>query len=129
MTEAATLLVELLAASLAGCQATEAWHHGSLFEALRARIRAILDDDSKNWLLRKLAELLNCPFCLSHWTCGTAILVMFLAGPESLYRWPVYALAATRVAQLLNDWSHPFTRSPGGDGSEILEGEEYSLID
>lgn len=131
MTDAAVLLASLLVAALAGCQAVETWHHGSLFRGVRSWLWTVRNDEKRWWLARKSAELLTCPFCLSHWTCAAAVVAMFLTDWDSSWRLPVYGLAAVRLAQLLNDISHPLTRSPS-DETEIdqtADVDEFSVVD
>ena len=102
------MIVTFPLAVLANWQVLEIWRHGSLFAGARA------------WLEARggvASEPLLCTFCLSNWTA--AILTV-----PGLYRvfgddwnalawwWPVSALAVARAANLLNDWSHPFCRTP-----------------
>ena len=126
------LLIDLLIAALAGCQAVEVWHHGSIFKAARSWVGGCRDDESE-FVSRKICELLLCPFCLSHWTClaATAV-VLFVTDPLSAWRLPVYALAVTRIAQLLNDATHGFTNSPPSDVTEIDETSDvdsFTVVD
>lgn len=116
-------LVLTAAAVLAANGAVEVWRHGSIFADARARHEA---GD------RFVDRLLTCPFCLSVW-CGLAA-VWAVFGAETFPREPLphqpfvlwagaavvamtaqflaCGLACARAAQLLNDWSHPWSRSP-----------------
>ena len=104
----------MLVGALAGAQITETVHHGSIFGPLRERAAVWA---SKRGVRKFLGELVRCPFCLSHWSCATA--VVWLWWGSDPWSWPIYALAATRLAQLLNDVSHPITRSPSD--AEVFE--------
>lgn len=117
MTEAA---LALLVGALAGAQATETLHHGSIFAPWREKAT---DWSSKRGVRKFVGDLLRCPFCLAHWTCGLAIAGLWFLPPAAT--WPIYALAATRLAQILNDVLHPWTRSPS-DTEIALSLEEDS---
>lgn len=119
------LIVNLLIAALAGCQAVEAWHHGSLFAGSREWVRS-RKKTSRSLVARKVCELLACPFCLSHWTCFACVLVVCLTEWDSPWRLPVYALAVTRVSQLINDSTHDLTRSPSS--VEEVEVDESAAV-
>lgn len=126
------LLIDLLIAALAGCQAVEVWHHGSIFKAARSWVGECRDEEREP-LSGKICEMLLCPFCLSHWTClATTAVVLFATDPLSAWRLPVYALAVTRAAQLLSDVAHGFTKSPPSDVTEIDETSDvdsYTVVD
>lgn len=105
--------LDLAAASLATMQIVETWRHGSIFAGARAEVEARTGF---------FAELLTCPFCLSHWVAGGAVVVCLLA--QSVHPWlmfPVWAFAVTRAAQLLHDATHSISRSPGA--GDNLPGE------
>jgi len=98
----------LLLAVAANWQLVETWHHGELFARARAWFEA------RGGLS---AELVGCPFCLSHWT---AILVTaVVAGSElsnhgSVDWWlvPLFWLAVVRLSNLANDCTHAVCRTP-----------------
>ena len=121
------LVIDLFVAALAGCQVTETWHHGSVFRGVRARLKSIRYDGNRRWPVRKLSELLTCPFCLSHWTCFVCVLTLCLADWGSIWRLPVYGFAVTRIAQLVNDVTHGITRSP--ESVEETEIDETAEVD
>lgn len=89
---------------MATWQLVETWHHGSIFEAQRAKLE--LFDGF-------FARLLTCMFCLSHWAatfvvgwCAVSYVLMHLED----YHWigevmvvPVLALAVVRGAQVGHD--------------------------
>ncbi len=134
-----SLIIDLLVAALAGCQVTETWHHGGIFRGVRAKLKSVQDDGSRSWPVRRLSELLTCPFCSSHWVCFACVLVMWLADWDSFWRLPVYGFAVTRIAQLVSDATHGIVRSPESaeteevdqtaevDRFEVVDEEEVSL--
>lgn len=121
--------VFLLVGALAGCQITETIHHGSIFGGLRATARAWRK--SPNWILSKAGELIECPFCLSHWACGMAVTWLWLTPTGSPWQVPVFIFAAVRMAQILNDYTHSFTRSPPSDETEetVYIEQSVDLVD
>lgn len=90
----------LVCAALAVNQVIETWQHGSIFRAWYARAEA------RDGFV---AELLTCPFCLGHWV-ALLVVVGFLIVPAGA-RILILALAVTRLAQLLNDFSYPWQRT------------------
>lgn len=106
--DASHRLFEFLLLVLAGSQVVETWRHGSLFA-----------DQRSIWSARGglLGELLNCMFCLSHWSLFLACL-LYTAYPQLpdsarlLFSFVLYWLSSVRAAQLLNDWTHARNRSP-----------------
>lgn len=111
-------LPDLIILVLATGQTIETWHHGSLFEDRRAIIEIWGDGWQK--------DLLRCMFCLSHWAAAVIVLWFGLAAlldsPLSwFFRFPVYVLAVTRGAQLLNDVTKGFCRTPGQRDSKKFE--------
>lgn len=128
--EAAVLLV----LGLATWQAVEVWHHGKLFAGRRAaaetwagwwyhgpfavkrmarcrlaRPRLLclkLSHDAWAWL----GGLLGCPFCTSVWAGG--VLYALWTWTPDWVRVVHYALAASRLANALNDLTHAHCRTP-----------------
>ena len=96
----------------------EAWHHGSIFVPVRARIES-------SWLPRadllgKLAEGLLCPFCVSYWVSAavTAVSWWMVDGwspPAVFLLW----FGGARGAQLLNDVLARWLRTPNRSGEQI----------
>ncbi|MCI0421519.1 MAG: DUF1360 domain-containing protein, partial [Acidobacteria bacterium] len=80
-------------------QTIEIWHHGLIFAGWRAR--------AELWE-NKLGELLTCPFCLSPWIACLMLILWHVpyAG------WLVLTLAIARTANLGNDLSHHWCRTP-----------------
>lgn len=125
--------LDLAVAALATWQAVEVWHHGSLF----AGPRAALEVKSGFW-----ARLLLCPFCLSVWVAVVAAVALDrgdrsppwvdLGWVSRALTWALdqvllalraacYALAVARLANLGNDLTRGWCRTPnprsriGGD--------------
>lgn len=106
-----TLTYLLVVCALANWQMVETWHHGSIFASARARVEMY---QGSFW-----ADLLSCPFCLSHWTAGgLTILAMALAQQvcAAPFAWflltPALSLAVTRLSNLCNDLTHDKCRTP-----------------
>lgn len=108
-------LVYLLLTALATWQITETIHHGSIFDKPRAYLEA-----SGGFF----SDLVGCPFCLSHWV---AALVVGLSWDtySTTTSWVIvlFCFASARLAQLGNDLTHGFCRTPrlklGQDLNEI----------
>ena len=98
-------ILDLIVLVLATNHAIEVYHHGSIFAGVRARLE--VGDGF-------LSELMNCMFCLSIWV-GAIIGAYYLCFDNIYIRLPVYALAITRGANLLNDLTHHRHRTPGAD--------------
>jgi hypothetical protein len=120
----------LVVAALAAWQAVEVWHHGSVFDRARAR----LELKTGFWV-----DLLQCPFCLSVWVGMVTVLTVHpgdtvpplvdlgwvsraLSWVVSqfilLLWWVVHGLAVARLANLGNDLTHHWCRTPR-PGAEI----------
>ena len=102
------LLIDFLAAILACSQVVEIWNHGSIFATRRAKVSL-----SDSWI----ATLLRCMFCLSVWVGWLAALTVLVADllPDFyalVVRTIFYGFAISRAANLLNDYSKPFSRTP-----------------
>jgi hypothetical protein len=92
-------------AALATWQAVEIWHHSSLLATVRARVE--LWDNV-------LSRGLSCPFCLSNWVAGLLALALTIAESRGL-SWlalPALALAVARLANLGNDLTRTWNRTP-----------------
>ena len=97
-------ILDLAVLVLATNHVIEVYHHGSIFSGIRARFEARND---------LLSELMTCMFCLSLWI-GAGLAAYYLCLANTYMRLPVYALAVTRGANLLNDLTHRWHRTPGG---------------
>ncbi len=85
-----------VACALAVWEIIEIWRHSALFADWRARVE--LWEGSFGYMLR-------CSFCLSPWVAFFCV----VAGFDSL----LYALGIARLANLGNDLTHAFCRTPG----------------
>jgi hypothetical protein len=101
------MLLDFVAVVLATGAIIEVWHKGSIFAEARAYAQALQDVTPPESLKGRALELLLCPFCKSYhvpfW-----LFVALLAGDGfgatigAIVRLVVYALAATRVSNLLD---------------------------
>lgn len=109
-------LFDLIIVYLAGMQLVELYHHGSLFSstgAIPLRAWAERQTGHENRIVRYLANLLTCPFCEAPWACAIVALGWRWGGPLAWLI--VFAIAASRLANLTNDLTHKWSRSPFGD--------------
>jgi hypothetical protein len=86
----------------------EVWNHGSIF----TRQRAWLEAHDPSFFI----DLLQCPYCLSHWTAifPTLMLMVYDDLHRPWWQWmalPVLSLAATRLSNVLNDVLHDYCRT------------------
>jgi hypothetical protein len=108
----------LIISALAVWEAIEIWHHSTLFSGIRGWVEA--------WDNR-LGDLLGCPFCLAPWV---ALVVICLVNISFLFNRsggtlssligdiavvPVVVLAVARLANIGNDLTHRFSRTPAPD--------------
>lgn len=93
-------------------QAVEIWHHSAIMATPRAYAQTIEGF---------LGRLLTCPYCLSVWVggvfalLGTVALLLCAGGhvlAALLVLLPSQVLAVSRLANLFNDLSRPFCRTP-----------------
>jgi hypothetical protein len=123
-------LTDLLIVYLAGMQLVELYHHGSLFGptgAIPIRAWAERRQGHKYRVVRYLANLLSCPFCEAPWACAIAAFGWRWGGPVAWLF--VFALAASRLANLTNDLTHSWSRSPLGDSHSEEELEISESVD
>lgn len=118
-------MTDLLVLGLALWQAVETWHHGSIFKRSRTYFRSW--KKSRYGIVRLLAELINCMFCLSHWVGATLVVAYLAAGDYLPVRIIVWTLAVIRLAQLGNDLTHDSNRSPPSD--VVPEDEQFEFVD
>ena len=117
----------LFVAALAIWEIIEIWHHGSLFAGWRARTEVW-----HSWL----GELLGCPFCLAPWVALPVVTVLFLWDhgmvdqrwllPDVLF---IFAFAAARSANVLNDALHRFARTPRSGIPKTITPGDQALLD
>ena len=104
-------MTNLILASLATWQIVEIWHHSSIMAGARARV--------ETWS-NSIADLLGCPFCLSVWVALGSTAVLHLDAPAGtiwaalvgLLKLPIWAFAVSRVANLGNDLTRKYCRTP-----------------
>lgn len=110
---------DVLIRGLALWQAIETWHHGQVFARPRSYLRGWTA--SRWFVVRWLGDLVNCMFCLSHWV-GFVIVAACVLKPDNVYvQIAVQTLAVVRVAQLGNDLTHHWHRSPPSDSITVDE--------
>ncbi len=95
--------IDFIILVLATSQVVETYHHGSIFAGLRTRIELWPDGF---WY-----GLLTCMFCLSHWVSLVDV-IGWAFNPFGIPRFVLTAFAVTRGAQLVNDLSHSWCRTP-----------------
>ena len=104
-------LIELFVAALAIWQIVEIWHHGELFADRHSKVEN-WRGGVKGWL----GVLLTCPWCTSVWigflVCGNLELSRALG--HSWVAFFPYAFAMSRLANLGNDLTHRWCRTPRG---------------
>lgn len=112
-------LLNLVTAAMAIWQVVEIWHHGQLFADWRSRVETWAAG-VKGWV----GNLLTCPWCLSVWVgflvCGNLLLSDALGAPWVAF-FP-YAFAASRLANVGNDLTHHWCRTPKV-GAVVDEGD------
>lgn len=123
-------LTDLIVVYLAGMQIVELYHHGSLFGpdgAIPLRAWAEKNTNHGKWKVRYLANLLACPFCEAPWACAIAAIGWQWGGSVT---WLImFSLAANRLANLTNDLTHQWSRSPLGDSHFEEELEISETVD
>jgi hypothetical protein len=110
----------------------EAWRHGEIFNKPRAWLDA--QEPGKWWVY-----LLQCPYCLSHWTAAPmlALLLVYDDPFRPWWQWlslPVLSFATTRLSNAFNDVLHDRCRTPKAPDmdeemselAEIAEGSNES---
>lgn len=109
--EAIAQALLVIPAGLGAWQAIEIWQHGSVFTRKRNQV--------KEWSDSWLKTLLTCPFCLGPWVSLVCLVLLLVPVAQLL----VLALAATRLAQLGNDFFKPYCLSPSNK-SESEDGQD-----
>ena len=86
----------LVVAGLAGSQAADTWTSASIFRRCQDWLKSRKErSQGLQWFL---AELMTCPYCLSHWTAAICLGLGFSGAWWA--RVPVLWLAAVRIATL-----------------------------
>jgi len=106
------LLLDIVAIALAISQVCDTWFNGTIFAEARAYLevwQGVEPVSRRDKVWQFFAELLSCPFCLSHHVMFVLVSVCWLPTfLESCAAWgvltmlPVYGLAALRVSGILN---------------------------
>ncbi len=109
------MLLDFLAVVLATGAIIEVWHKGSIFAEARAYAQAVQDVTPPESLKGRLLELLMCPFCKSYhvpfWLFVALLASDWMSATiGAIVRLVVYALAATRVSNLLDGFLPPRMR-------------------
>lgn len=105
------ILFDVIVAGLAVWQVVEVWHHSELSLGARRKAKAAVAGASGARAF--VLKLISCPFCLSHWVAGIACLLLLLGEQVSpWFSYLVWIFAATRVANLGNDLSYYYNRTP-----------------
>tara|TARA_Y100000004_G_scaffold183199_1_gene230757 strand:+ start:461 stop:790 length:330 start_codon:yes stop_codon:yes gene_type:complete len=98
--------MNLIIAALATWQIVEIWHHSSLMAGPRSLVE-MWDN--------KLGELLSCPFCLSPWValiCVSCLEIQEYGFAGQAAGVVIMAFAASRLANLCNDYFRKVNRTP-----------------
>lgn len=123
---------EFVILTLASGQAIEIWRHGAIMAPFRMRVDIGVPPPLVPQPLHASAvELLKCPFCLSVWVAAIVYLAQHISGVlifnndtqglarnvgiflGDMLRVPILALAISRAANLINDLTYPYSRTPG----------------
>lgn len=136
-------VMEFVVAVLATWQIVEVWRHGALFASWRARVE--IWDDLFPWGF--LRDMLGCPFCLAVWAAFANVLILStdtLSGMWLLRVWRtsdtlftqipiilaititklgfgfVWGSAISRAANLCNDLTHRYCRTPRSNRNIVI---------
>jgi hypothetical protein len=118
------MFLNLIVAALATWQIIEIWHHSKLFAPARSR--------TEMWV-GKLGDLLGCPYCLSPWVaivCFSCLNAEKYFHADTLYWFEltslvIYAFAASRLANLGNDFFKPVTLTPRVNWNEYFDDLDF----
>lgn len=109
----------IIMASLAVWQIVEIIHHSVLAVPLREWAgRTVSADSDWSHPLSFVAHALGCPFCLSNWVAGAVTLCWISRLHYSVPLWLVCAFATARLANLGNDLTYSYGRTPKLDEEE-----------
>jgi hypothetical protein len=97
-------LLQLIVAFTATWQIVEILHHSVLFESQRAR--AEVSDGFFN-------RVFMCPWCLSVWVAaGVYLYIVSIPANMPVLLLPIYAFSLSRLANIGNDLTREFCRTP-----------------
>jgi hypothetical protein len=96
-------ITELITAALAVWEAIEIWRHGEIFATKREQARM------RGW------DVLGCAFCAAPWISLLFANWVMIGRFSQLMTLPIYALAVARLANLGNDITHRWSRTPKQD--------------
>lgn len=116
------LFLQFLVGSLAVWQIVEVLHHAEISKPLRLWAhKVVLADAAVPPLifLRFFCRAFVCPYCLSFWVAGIVAFPMFIGWPYFYgWCWLVWTFAMSRAANLANDLTFEYNRTPGRDVSD-----------
>ena len=115
--------VSVIVSALAVWQVVEIFHHSQLTVTLR---KWALNASQGRWVRAFFGKLLSCPFCLSHWVAGGVVLLLWLTTLVPELEYIIWIFAITRLANLGNDLSYNYCRSPKVD---LEEDNAFSVND
>ena len=119
-------LLPVLLLPLASCQLVEVLRHGSIFGWLRDAAQAAEQaPKGLRWVLTPLRAL-NCPFCFSHWAAAICVGLVFCGTPGLIV---LLWLSATRAANLVNDLTKTWNRTPPRAPEDVLKGVETEHLE
>ncbi len=91
-------------------QVVEIWHHSDIFANMREQISYWKGTRFTRWL----SELLGCPWCLSVWI--GFIVAGLWCSEQTVVRVVIVGFAVSRLANVLNDLTHPYHLTPNSSG-------------
>lgn len=109
------LTERLILLALGTWQTVEIIHHSELLFPLK---KALSYWDGRDGPLRFLWDLISCPFCLSHWVAMIFMVGICLPGVGPVVMGWLFILSAVRLANLGNDLTWNYNRTPRYEGEE-----------
>jgi hypothetical protein len=105
-------LLQLLILALGTWQTVEVLHHSKIMYPLRK-----VEKDTYEATGDIIAEAWGCPFCLSHWVAAGYALGL-ISPLTSVVSWWLLVLSAVRLANLGNDLTWNYCRTPRYEGED-----------
>lgn len=109
------LTERLILLALGTWQTVEVIHHSKLFYPLKSTLSYF---DDRSGPLRAAWDLISCPFCLSHWVAIIYMVGTCLPGIGTAVMGWLFILSAVRLANLGNDLTWNYNRTPRYEGEE-----------